>query len=364
MKFLIIASYLQSVTKFRGNLIDEILLKGFKVHVICPVLSRSHKSYTDLKDRNVIVHEIKLSRAGLNPLSDLLYIYRLYFLLKYIEPDYVLSYTIKPVIYGTLTSHFAGVPNVYAIITGLGYSFIGKARGVRSFVRYITIFLYRVALKFSKIVFFQNIDDQTLFSKLNIVDSNQSLVLNGSGVDLEHFKVEKLPQKIAFLMLSRLVGDKGVREYVSAAKNVKKTYAKPRFYLAGSIDENPDSIDRFELKNWISNKDIEYLDQVEDVRDLLKNVVYMFFLLIEGVPRSVLEAMAMGRPIITSNAPGCKETVINNKNGFLVPVKDIDSLENAMIRFIKNPDICEDMGKSSRLIAKKSLMLISSTLKF
>ena len=142
MKFLIIASYLQSVTKFRGNLIDEILLKGFKVHVICPVLfSRSHKSYTDLKDRNVIVHEIKLSRAGLNPLSDLLYIYRLYFLLKYIEPDYVLSYTIKPVIYGTLTSHFAGVPNVYAIITGLGYSFIGKARGVRSFVRYMCIFI-------------------------------------------------------------------------------------------------------------------------------------------------------------------------------------------------------------------------------
>tara|TARA_Y100001980_G_C14509188_1_gene284696 strand:+ start:144 stop:926 length:783 start_codon:yes stop_codon:yes gene_type:complete len=241
------------------------------------------------------------------------------------------------------------------MVTGLGYSFTGKPKGMRLLIQFITKVLYKFAFRFSKAVFFQNKDDKQLFKKLRILKTNHRIVvINGSGVDLKYFSFEDLPNEISFLMLSRLVGDKGVREYVQAAKNIRLKFKSIKFYLAGWTDMNPDAITKKELDKWIREKTITFFEKVDDVRPLIKKCsVYVLPSYREGLPRSVCEAMSMGRPIITTDAPGCRETTITNKNGYLVPVKSVEPLEIAMMNFIKKPDLCLKMGKFSRRLAEK-----------
>ncbi len=349
LKFLLIGSEPESLINFRGPLIKSLIDKGIQVHVAAPYIFKS-SIIEDLKSIGVIVHEVSLKRTGINPFSDLRTIYQLWHLMKEINPDFYLGYTHKPAIYGNLAAWIAKVPSRFALITGLGYAFLGK----KIWLNYIVKFLYQFSLSNTHKVIFQNQDDELLFFNLGILKpiDKKTAVVNGSGIDIESFKETPFPNEITFLLIARLLQDKGIREYFKASRIVKKEYPNVNFALVGWIDENPSAISKNELQERIDSGDINFYGRLEDVKPAISNCsVYVLPSYREGTPRTVLEAMAMGRPIITTNAPGCKETVVDGKNGFLVPVKDENSLAKAMLKFIENPNLISEMGAQSRIIA-------------
>lgn len=353
MRFLFIASFPDSLLQFRGELIDALLGAGGDVHIACPDLPAGSQHRKALEARGVIVHEIPLRRTGTNPFADLQLTFHLVLLMSRIRPDHVLGYTIKPVIYGTLAATFSRVTKRFALITGLGYAFQGN--GERGLLRSLVQWLYTLALRNTHKVFFQNPDDESLFRTQELLPTNvPSCVVNGSGVDVAAFDVAPLPTNTRFLLIARLLGDKGVREYVEAARKVRARYPKADFCLVGWIDVNPDAIRTDELDAWIKEGVIEYLGRLKDVRPAIADCsVYVLPSYREGTPRTVLEAMAMGRSVITTDAPGCRETVVDGENGILVPVKAVDELAEAMVRFIEEPELAARMGRRSRLIAEE-----------
>lgn len=360
MKFLIISSFLPSVLNFRGKLLEAIHQKGYEIHIIAPDLTSFPTEHEKLLDLGYFIHEVSMQRTGTNPIADLKTLGSMYTLIKKIKPDYVLSYTIKPVIYGTLAAWLAKVPNRYALITGLGYAFQNvETQTKRSIFQKLVHSLYQQALSRSHKVFFQNPDDLKLFQDLKLLTVQMpTVVVNGSGVNVADFNVLPLPLtadqkiKISFLLIARLLGDKGVREYAEAAKIIKHKYPHVEFNLVGWIDENPSAIRQQELDQWVVSNTLNYWGKLSDVRPAIaESSVYVLPSYREGTPRTVLEAMAMGRPIITTDAPGCRETVIQGENGFLVEVKSVKSLVDAMQEFIHNPKLVELMGQRSREIA-------------
>jgi glycosyltransferase involved in cell wall biosynthesis len=351
-KFLLIASFPESILTFRGSLIASLLSRGLDVNVAAPGLPVGNALREALEAKGVQVHNIPLQRTGINPIKDSLLLWRLFLLIRTTQPDFVLGYTIKPLIYGLLSAWLARAPRRFALVTGLGFAFTGERRG---FLQFLIKRLYRLALGKADKVFFQNPDDQGLFRELGILaHKTPSVVVNGSGVDLTDFGVVPLPDSPPkFLMIARLLGDKGVREYAKAAREIRNGNPDIRFGLVGWIDENPDAISKAELDDWVSEGTIEFHGRLDDVRPAIADTtVYVLPSYREGTPRTVLEAMAMGRPIITTDAPGCRETVIDGENGFLVPTQSVDPLVAAMQKFIDDPALAERMGKRSREIAE------------
>lgn len=360
MKFLIISSFLPSVLNFRGKLLEAIHRQGYEIHIIAPDLTSFSVEHEKLLDLGYCVHEVSMQRTGTNPVADLKTLGSMYTLIKKIKPDYVLSYTIKPVIYGTLAAWLAKVPNRYALITGLGYAFQNvETQSKRSIFQKLVHGLYQQALSRSHKAFFQNPDDLKLFQDLKLLNAQTpTVVVNGSGVNIADFSILPLPVtvdqkvKISFLLIARLLVDKGIREYAEAAKIIKLKYPHVEFNLVGWIDENPAAIQQQELDTWLADARLKYWGKLSDVRPAIaQSSIYVLPSYREGTPRTVLEAMAMGRPIITTDAPGCRETVIQGENGFLVEVKSVTSLVNAMQEFINNPALIEQMGQRSREIA-------------
>lgn len=352
----IVAGYPGSLVNFRGPLVKALCDAGLDVHAVAPGLLSDDQTRRQLESWDVVTHDVAMQRTGTNPLSDLGALHSLYRLYREIQPEAVLSYTIKPVIYGTLAAWLAKVPNRYALITGLGYAFTGEARGKRGLIQRMVRGLYRQALKCADLVFFQNPDDEALFRQLGLLSQKApSQVVNGSGIDTARFTQAPLPQgSPSFLLIARLLGDKGIREYVAAAARVRERHPEITFKVVGDIDANPDSITRQELDSWIAAGRIDYLGKLDDVRPAIsESSVYVLPSYREGTPRTVLEAMAMGRPIITTDAPGCRETVVEGDNGFLVPVKSVDALVEAMKRFIDQPELVTKMGQRSRAIAEE-----------
>ncbi len=356
MKILIISGLAESLISFRGPLIMALQTRGLQLHVAAPNLPAQGRARIELEAMGVTVHEVPMVRAGTNPFSDLRTILALWCLMRRSQPTMVLGYNIKPAIYGSIAAWLARVPKRFVLITGLGYAFTGEATGMRKWVQWVAQFLYAQALSKVTKVFFQNKDDRELFDIMGLIPRNaQVVVVNGSGVDIAKFVVEPLPKtEVHFLLIARLLGDKGVREYVQAARIVRCKYPHIRFSLAGWIDKTPDAIDLYELDAWVSGGDIEFLGKLSDVRPVIAACsVYVLPSYREGTPRTVLEAMAMGRPIITTDAPGCRETVVDEGNGFLVPVKDVNALVQAMQRFINEPMLIGRMGARSREIVEE-----------
>jgi len=352
--FLLVASFSASLIKFRGALIEALAASGYRVHVAVPDLDQRSEVAKSLRNLGVQIHDIPLQRTGMNPVKDLIVLFALRKLMCEIKADYVLGYTIKPVIYGSLAAFMARVGNRFALITGLGYAFTGEATGVRKVLRTLIQHLYRFSLSRNRLVFFQNPDDEALFRELSLLKAAvPSCIVNGSGVDVSEYTVTPLPETLSFLLIARLLGDKGVREYAQAAALVKEHYPEVSFRLVGWVDDNPDAIDQAELDAWIAAGIIEFLGKLPDVRPAITDSsVYVLPSYREGTPRTVLEAMAMGRPVITTDAPGCRETVVDGDNGFLVPVKDIQALADAMIKMIDSPGLVAKMGERSRQIAE------------
>jgi len=313
-------------------------------------------SIQKLKSMGVIFKSYSLSRAGLNPFKDYLSYKSICFVISQCKPDIVIAYTAKPVIYaGMAMRHFPKI-SFFPLITGLGYGFTEGDGLKRKLIQQLMIILYRKGLKNSKGIIFQNPDDERLFYKLKIIFKNMSShIVHGSGVDLDLYPFSPLPKKPIFLMLARLLIDKGVREYAEAARIVKAQFPKVIFQLAGRLDSNPSTISSNELNFWINEGFIQYLGEISSVQKSLTSCrFYVLPSYREGTPRSVLEAMATGRPVITTDTPGCRETVIDGKNGLLVSPKNSKSLANAMIQLLEETDDkTQSMGRESFILAKE-----------
>ncbi len=337
---LIIASYGPSLINFRLSLIKRLISRGYKVSIASPKERFSFNLQKKLKDLGIAINIFSLSGTGLNFFKDCKTILEIYRIIQNSKPQIIISYTAKPVIYTGLVLKFFKKISYFPLITGLGYAFIDRNKIKHKAIKYLIIKLYKEALKSSIKIIFQNKDDQFLFLKLKIINEKKiTNVVNGSGVDLNMYPLSNLPSKPVFLMISRLLVDKGVREYVEAAKIVRAQFPEAKFQLAGRLDENPSGITSQELQSWINEGNIEYLGEKKMVQSILKSCKYYVLPSYrEGTPRSVLEALSTGRPIITTDTPGCRETVIHEKNGLLVPIKDSNALANAMIILLEESD--------------------------
>ena len=352
-RVLVLGSFADSLILFRGLLLAEMVQRGHQVFACAP--DASIETRGALSGMGVVYCDIDLKRTGMNPVKDVQTIMELVRLCKRIRPDVFLGYTIKPVLYGSLAARFAGVPGCYSMIEGLGFTFMGTGFKSRM-LGVVTRKLYRLALRFNSKVFFLNPDNLKVFLDQQLLqDHQQAVMLNGIGVDLEHFSPAPFPDQLSFLLIARLLKDKGIREYAAAACKIRKKYPQVVFRLVGWIDgDNPDTISERDLESWIAAGDIEYIGRLSDVRPAIRDSsVYVLPSYHEGTPVSVLEAMSMGRPVITTDAPGCRETIQHEKNGLMIPVADVTALVEAMDYFIRNPDDIQKFGRVSRFIARQ-----------
>jgi glycosyltransferase involved in cell wall biosynthesis len=356
MKVFVLASLAASLSNFRGKLLSALSEAGAEVHVAAPDLLSDASTMRALAGLCGHCHDVPLTRTGLNPLQDSASLIAMVRLLRRVQPSHFLGYTIKPVIYGTLAAWMAGVPQRTALITGLGYTFNADAQGWHSALQRVLRLMYKAALSRATRVIFQNPDDRALFIRLGLVDQRKTAVVNGSGVPMDEFLQCPLPalDQCHFLLIARLLRDKGIHEYVAAARSVKSRYPQAVFHLVGWIDSNPFAISETDLKSWIAEGLIVFHGRLDDVHQALAaSHVYVLPSYREGTPRTVLEAMATGRAVITTDAPGCRETVVEGDNGFLVPIRDVAALAAAMERFLENPTLIARMGQRSRDIAKE-----------
>ncbi len=367
MRILIVGSIPRSLLNFRGPLLNALVSHG---HLVWGCAKGSDPEVEEgLSLLDVSYLPITVQRTGLNPFTDICSLWQLIQVMKNIQPDVVLAYTIKPVIYAGVAARICQVPKIYSLITGLGHAFMAKAGLRHRFVHQAARRLYAFSLKYSTKVFFQNPDDISDFVGMGIVPKEKTVLVNGTGIDLDHYAFESLPKLPVFILVARLLADKGVREYAAAARQIKQLYPETRCLLVGDLDNNPSSIRREELERWINEGAIEYLGYQKDVRPALRSasVCVLPSYYREGVPRTLLEAMSMGRAVITSNAPGCRETVnmpagvtlekasqenIQGENGFLVPVKNVAKLVQAMEVLIVKPQLRAEMGIASRRFAE------------
>lgn len=348
-----LASYAPSLLNFRGPLIRDLLKAGHQVSAGAPDIKEvSHQ----LEALGVSAHNTPLRRNGIGIGEDLRYQLNLYRLMRKIRPDLVLTYTIKPNIWGAFAAKALGIPSV-SIVTGLGFAFTGAGKGTGPkgrFVGFIAKLLYRFAAFSNRRIIFQNPDDREEFiSSGCLQDSSKAALVDGSGVDMDHYARSDIVLAPVFLMIARLLVSKGVQEYLEAARQLRAQHPNVRCLLVGPRDGGPDAVDPALIERAQIEGSIEYLGSVEDVRPLIaKSAVYVLPSYREGTPRSVLEAMSMGRPIITTDVPGCRETVIDVENGFLVSMQDSGALMQAMQRFVENPSLIRSMGQRSYEIAR------------
>jgi len=351
-KVMVVGSMADSLVGFRGALLQEMSGLGHEVIACAP--ENSAEVAAQLSHLGARYQPLPLQRTGMNPLQDLYSLFCFANFFRHNRPDVVLNYTIKPTIYGSIGAALAQVKTISSMVTGLGSAFACETFSQRLF-SLLAASLYRIGLHSNRVVFFQNPDDMSLFVRRGIVSQkNRPTLINGSGVDLDHYVVKPLPKEPVFLLIARLIREKGIREYAEAARIIKRKYPNASFRLVGSIDTSPRGISVKELEGWCASGLIDYLGRLDDVRPALAEAsVYVLPSFYgEGVPRSILEAMAMGRPIITTDAPGCRETVIPGRNGFLVPVHDIMALALAMEHFLLYPGLIQSMGMASRQLAE------------
>jgi glycosyltransferase involved in cell wall biosynthesis len=297
---------------------------------------------------------LPVDKKGINPLADLRLLWKLYAWYRKEQPDIVHHFTIKPVIYGSIAARLAGVTHIVNTVTGLGYVFTGEKI---TWLRRLVEFQYRIALWCGHFTFFQNHEDRRLFIERRLVSAENTDVVPGSGVDTNYFtphtssneKGSESPTQL--IMISRLLRDKGIYEFVEAARLIRQEFLHVRFYLAGRRDErNPTVVPQSDLDRWKSENIVEWLGEFEDVRQVIAraDIVVLPSYYREGTPRSLLEAAAMEKPLISTDNVGCRDVIEDGVNGFLVPVRDAQALFEAIRRLILNPGLCSQMGKAGR----------------
>ena len=309
MKVIIVGVEPFSLLNFRGDLIKSLLVEGYSVTAVASCASPEDIDKVEALGCKYI--DIKINRTGLNPIDDLKFLLNLIILINSEKPTHILPYTIKPVIWSGIALYLFPTVKFSPMITGLGYAF-GVGGLKRKILSYIATLLYSISMKRANSLIFQNKHNMEVFAEKGIIkDFSKSYVINGSGVNLEKFSYSPpniLYSKLKFLMIARLLRDKGIHEYLNAAKAIKNRYPTTEFILVGPIDKSPNSFDFQSLKKYEHEGVIKYLGPTKDVRSVISNTnIFVLPSYHEGSPRTVLEAMAMGRPIITTNTPGLKK---------------------------------------------------------
>lgn len=349
MKIAVLSSHTSSLFWFRMDMIKDFIRNG---HTVIALGSEPEVDWKDkFKENNIEYKQLYVERNGVNPLKDIKTYRELNKFMKKEKPDKVFAYQAKTAVYSSIAAKLNGINEVYLLIAGLGSIFRGT--GFKNkIVKTIMKIEYRVACKCSKKVFFQNNDDKNEFIRSGLIKDYKTVIINGSGVNLNKFKPTPLPKEPTFLFIGRLIKDKGIMEYLDACKEVKKKNPNVRCLLVGPYDSNPSALKPEELQPYIDSGIIECFGEQSDVRPYIAQCsTYVLPSYHEGTPKTVLEAMAMGRSIITSNAPGCRETVSDGVNGYLVEVKDIRGLIDKMDYLISHPEIGQKMGATSSKVA-------------
>lgn len=337
-------------------MIQALVAAGVRVYALAPNYD------DDLRDavRGLGAEPVDfvLDRTGIRPVRDVLDSWALFLLLRRLAPDATFTNFIKPVIYGSLAAAAAGVRHRFALVAGLGYVFTPDGERVppgRRMLKALVSALYALGFSACHKVFFQNADDVTEVTKAGLISRDKVVLLSGSGVDLDRLTpqpaVETPP---TFLLMARLLKEKGIVEFVQAARVLRRDHPQARFLLLGGVDTNPGGLAEADVVAWRSEGVIEWLGHVADVRPWIAAAsVFVLPSYREGKPRSTQEAMAMARPVVTTDAPGCRDTVEEGVNGFMVPVRDPEALAEAMRRFIEQPELIGRMGAESRRLAEE-----------
>lgn len=357
-KVILIGTVASSVLSFRANLIKDLLKQEYVVYVF--VSEYIQDELNDIAALGAIPISYELNRGGMNPLADAKATYALSKKIKEIAPNLVLSYFSKPVIFGTLAAKFAKVPRVIGMLEGLGYAFTEQPEGLgkkAKLIKSIQIFLYKITLPQLDKMIFLNPDDPKYLLESHNIKVKQVHILGGIGLDLEeysHQPIESIDLPINFLFIGRMLKEKGIHDFVAAAKIVKKIYPNVQFTVLGAIDSsNPGALQQSELDRLVSLNIINYPGEVDNVQKWIAGShVFVLPSYREGVPRSTQEAMAIGRAVITTDVPGCRETVVDGVNGFLVEKWNPQALAEKMIYFIEHPEQIKKMGYESYKIAQ------------
>lgn len=352
----LITSAARTVPNFRGTLIEELVARGVEVLALAPDWEDHTRAATLALGAEPI--DISMARAGLNPVRDAIDTVKMLALLRRNAPDAILTYFAKPNTYGMLAGRMAGVRRRVAMVEGLGFAFESsdlagaKAKLISSGVKS----LYRAAFSCADRVLFLNGEDEAVFRGEKLVAPGKIVGFGGIGVDLDAFApAPPVLNPPTFLLMARLLRGKGILEYAEAAAQVKAHHPQARFVLLGDVDANPDSLTAADIAPWVERGVIEWPGHVSDVRAQLAaaSVFVLPAWCREGLPRSTQEAAAMARPVITTDVVGCRDTVVDGINGFMIPGRDVAALAVAMTRFVEEPALIASMGLAGRKLAEE-----------
>lgn len=352
----VIASLTRSLVIFRLELLKAMVAAGHRVTALAP--DDDADAARTLAGIGVSFRRIPMARTGTNPIADLRTMASLYRTMRSLSPDILFAYTMKPIIYGGLAARLAGVRRRFAMFTGFGYMFGSEGETVSgSALRWLSVQLYRRALVGASAAFFYNdADGEDIRRHAMLGTGTPMIAISGSGVDLDLYERQPIPPgPPVFLLVARLLREKGILEFAEAARALKTRYPQARFQILGPFYESPLAIGRSDLQRLQTDGAVEYLGETSDVRPYLSasTVFVLPSYYREGIPRSALEALATGRAIVTTDAPGCRETVIDGQNGVLVPPRDAGALAAAMARFLEDPALAVTMGTRSRRLAEE-----------
>ena len=351
MKIAVLSSFTTSLFWFRLDMMKSFMNAG------CEVLAVGDGSEEEwapkFAELGICYRSIPVQRNGTNPVKDLVTLRALHILLKEEKPDKIFAYQAKTVIYGGIAASLCGIREFYPLIAGVGSVFLGDSPK-QKLLRSILVTEYKLGMRRAPRVFFQNRDDLKVFTDHGIVKEEKAVMLHGSGVNIEKFSPASLPEQPGFLCISRLIRDKGVWEYLEAARKLRVRRPEVTCVLVGPFDTNPSAIKPEELQPYLDDGSVTYVGEQKDVQPWLKQcTAYVLPSYHEGTPKTVLEAMACGRPTITTDAPGCRETVADGVNGYLVPVKDVDAIVEAMEKMLDDPEKTAVMAAQARCICEE-----------
>lgn len=352
MKIGFLTGHAPSVYMFRLDCMKYLQANGFEVAVLAPEPPEEWEQA--FEQHGISYTQVALSKNSTNPFSDISAYFDIKKKLKAIQPDIVFCDHAKMIIYGLLAAKRLKIKNRLVMMGGVGSVLRDPPEGLkRKLVKLLLTIEYRVSLPLADRIFFQNEDDFQLFESYHMAKRSQAVMVPGSGINLERFPYTPMPDNHDFLFVGRLIRDKGLMEYMQAGRTLRKSIPDAKLHVIGYFDANQTMLSISDLQPYIDDGTVVFHGKQDNVLPYLQqSFAFVLPSYHEGTPRSVLEALSVGRPVITTDAPGCRETVIPDKNGFLVPVKDAQALADAMLQLCRHPKLTQEMAKASRAYAE------------